>query len=212
MKNISTSDSDKVNESEQVDQSIGEVEIGYCNLTPFKIGMSVTSKHFDGKRKITKLYFIDKAQEIEGFGKVHIMGGKNRYFAHLDGDNTAPYFLETLAPVDMSDSAEIDGYDQMKEEMIGAIVGLRSRLESTNLPYFRSEANRIITTEVTDVNSIGRILDEFLDMMLWGVGEEEFERLVSYLATFDEKTAQAYRQFLDKQDSDEDPECSRRTD
>lgn len=83
-----------------------------------------------------------------------------------------------------------------------ALNGLHQQM----LDNAMEEVESIIIAQSKDLNRIEHLLDSFLDLTMFGVGEKEFLEFLQYVYQVDEDTAFAYFRFYkeeqEKQEND----------
>ena len=93
------------------------------------------------------------------------------------------------------------------------LVKLISRAKSAaekNLEYIREDLEEIIENHNTSERRIEPVLDRLLDIMMLGVGEEEFTRLNNYYKFINPRNARFYENCY-KEMAEEEPDESDRT-
>lgn len=77
------------------------------------------------------------------------------------------------------------------EELSKRIKELKASMESC-LPFLDEQINEIIKNKDRSIKRIERVLDLLLDYAQVGVGEEQFNRLVSYYESLNKENAAFY--------------------
>jgi hypothetical protein len=79
-------------------------EIILSNGKFFRTGMNVQSDYFEGSKEITFLYEAKKTQSPSSQNTVN----NNDCYAYLNGDQSNPYHLSVLIPVEEADTGSFN--------------------------------------------------------------------------------------------------------
>ena len=85
----------------------------------------------------------------------------------------------------------------MIDDVVDEIRNLRTNLFKT-IPLLEQEINNIIHSKITSQQHIERLLDALLDYGYMGVGKEQFMKLNSYYATFNQEYSDKYKEFYEE--------------
>jgi hypothetical protein len=97
---------------------------------------------------------------------------------------------------------EPENLDDLVEKILPLAQEI-NRLHQIKLQLTQEEVAHILREQSTDTNRIAHCLDSFLDLTMFGVGEQEFLDFLQYVFQVDEDLALDYYQFY-KEDKEAD--------
>jgi hypothetical protein len=97
------------------------------------------------------------------------------------------------------DSEQDPAFQALVSDLKEIGSGLQQMLQNA-LPVVDGQIDHITHTQSRDLRQIEFLLDSLTDWLMWGVGGEQYIRLVEHLKTFDPELAAHYWQRYDQPD------------